>query len=138
LKSTIGYLLFEYIFDILKCVVIKFKVTSRTNVMIPWFQLHSMVSIAPVRLKTMQRKLPACSSVYCSERVKLHNSRIPQSRTRTCLNGTSGVGGCPGSDTDTQSCQAPVNCWGEWTAYGDCTVTCGGGVQTRTRWASYL
>jgi len=124
---------------LLKCVVIKLEVTSSTKFWLRGIQLRSMVLIViPVRLETMKPKLPAWFSVYCSERVKLHNSRIPQSRTRTCLNGTPGVGGCPGSDTDTQSCQAPVNCWGEWTEYGDCTVTCGGGVQTRTRWASCL
>ncbi|XP_063690486.1 uncharacterized protein LOC134823063 [Bolinopsis microptera] len=62
-----------------------------------------------------------------------------QSRTRTCTNPAPLHGGaeCAGDSTDTQPCNTescPIN--GGWTNYGDwleCSVTCGGGSQSRTR-----
>ncbi|XP_013378635.1 SCO-spondin [Lingula anatina] len=64
-----------------------------------------------------------------------------QSRSRSCTSST-GVhddSDCPGSSSETQACNtdvcpAPVDGgWGEWSAYGDCSVTCGDGTKTRTR-----
>ena len=48
-----------------------------------------------------------------------------------------GGAGCPGSSTQTRSCNShccPVNCvWGSWSAYEACSATCGSGNQTRSR-----
>lgn len=46
-----------------------------------------------------------------------------------------GVGSCPNEDTsqsencNTQPC--PIDCVGDWAAWGSCSVDCGGGEQTR-------
>ncbi|XP_055957003.1 coadhesin-like [Patella vulgata] len=62
-----------------------------------------------------------------------------QTRTRVCDSPVPANGGntCPGSTTDNQACNSvacPVDgIWGAWSSYGSCTVTCGGGTQTRSR-----
>ena len=62
-----------------------------------------------------------------------------QTRTRTCSDPTPANEGldCTGSSTDTQPCNpdpCPVDgVWSSWSAPGSCSVTCGIGVQTRTR-----
>uniref|UniRef100_F6PV91 Hemicentin-1 n=1 Tax=Ciona intestinalis TaxID=7719 RepID=F6PV91_CIOIN len=58
-----------------------------------------------------------------------------QQQTRTCNGGTPGVGGCPGSATQSIPCNqhaCPVlGSWSSW--WSTCTVSCGGGTRTRTR-----
>ena len=63
-----------------------------------------------------------------------------QSRSRTCSAPAPAHGGlvCPGSDTETQSCQTgacpPVDgSWAAWGDWGDCTDTCQGPKQSRVR-----
>ncbi|XP_061184989.1 SCO-spondin-like [Saccostrea echinata] len=62
-----------------------------------------------------------------------------QSRTRTCTNPIPQYGGadCIGDLTDTQDCNTdfcPIDGgYTNWTLWDTCTVTCGGGTQTRTR-----
>ncbi|KAK3095541.1 hypothetical protein FSP39_015906, partial [Pinctada imbricata] len=62
-----------------------------------------------------------------------------RSRDRTCTNPTPiGTGStCSGDSTSTESCNTQ-NCpidgnWGSWGSYGSCTLTCGGGLMTRSR-----
>ncbi|XP_056001828.1 coadhesin-like [Ostrea edulis] len=62
-----------------------------------------------------------------------------QSRSRTCTNPTPQYLGksCSGSTSSSRNCNTH-NCpidgnWAAWASYGACTVTCGGGIQTRTR-----
>ncbi|XP_013383271.1 uncharacterized protein LOC106153735 isoform X14 [Lingula anatina] len=62
-----------------------------------------------------------------------------QTKTRLCDNPAPSNGGssCPGSSEMSQQCNTE-NCpvhgnWGYWTYWGTCTVTCGGGTQSRTR-----
>nr|XP_022344318.1 SCO-spondin-like isoform X5 [Crassostrea virginica] len=62
-----------------------------------------------------------------------------QSRTRSCTNPAPQYGGanCVGMSSSTQTCNTQ-NCpidgaWTSWGSYGACTVTCGGGTQTRSR-----
>ncbi|XP_060071250.1 uncharacterized protein LOC132551155 [Ylistrum balloti] len=60
-------------------------------------------------------------------------------RTRTCTNPAPQYNGadCPGSDTTTMDCNTQVciidGAWGQWGSWSQCTVTCGGGKQSRTR-----
>ena len=60
-----------------------------------------------------------------------------QTRNRTC-NGDDQAA-CEGGATDTQPCSDdPLPCpvdgvWTDWSGYGDCSLTCGGGLQTRAR-----
>jgi len=54
--------------------------------------------------------------------------------TRACEGGYQGDVGCQGLDVRFETCQTEV-CpqWSEWGGYSDCDVTCGAGVQIRTR-----
>uniref|UniRef100_A0AAQ4REW4 Thrombospondin-1 n=1 Tax=Gasterosteus aculeatus aculeatus TaxID=481459 RepID=A0AAQ4REW4_GASAC len=73
-------------------------------------------------------------SVTCGEgvitRIRLCNSPTPQMGGRDCQ----------GEGRQTEICQkspCPVNGgWGPWSPWDTCTVTCGGGVQTRKRLCS--
>ncbi|XP_063427422.1 uncharacterized protein LOC134710933 [Mytilus trossulus] len=62
-----------------------------------------------------------------------------QSRTRTCTNPAPSANGmgCIGDDEQTQSCgtdKCPVNGgWSDYTSWGECSKSCGGGTQSRTR-----
>ncbi|XP_048746179.2 uncharacterized protein LOC125658800 [Ostrea edulis] len=62
-----------------------------------------------------------------------------QSRSRSCSNPTPQYGGayCSGFSSNTQVCNTqncPINGgWDMWSNWGSCTVTCGGGTQTRSR-----
>ena len=58
-----------------------------------------------------------------------------QTRTRTCLNGEPGDIGCDvGATDDVSSCnQQACPAWANWGEFGECSLTCAGGVQTRTR-----
>ncbi|XP_020630859.1 ectin-like [Orbicella faveolata] len=66
-----------------------------------------------------------------------------QTRTRTCTNRPPSAGGSncteqnlgpaeEHQDCNTQKCAVPGN-YTDWSSWGECSVTCGGGVQTRTR-----
>ncbi|EDO49967.1 predicted protein, partial [Nematostella vectensis] len=62
-----------------------------------------------------------------------------QMRTRTCTNPAPIGGGrsCYGSSTDKQSCN-PIPCrvdgqWSSWSGWDSCSMSCGGGTQSRTR-----
>ncbi|XP_061184993.1 uncharacterized protein LOC133193009 [Saccostrea echinata] len=62
-----------------------------------------------------------------------------QSRSRSCSNPAPQHGGksCPGSTSSSQNCNTH-NCpidgnWASWGSYGACSLTCGGGVQSRSR-----
>ncbi|XP_013419109.1 A disintegrin and metalloproteinase with thrombospondin motifs adt-1 isoform X2 [Lingula anatina] len=59
-----------------------------------------------------------------------------QVRSRRCEEGVPGVD-CPGSERESRpcnlgSCRVPA-AWTQWSGYGDCSVTCGTGVQSRSR-----
>jgi hypothetical protein len=65
-----------------------------------------------------------------------------QTRTRTCTNPSPANGGadCTGGSSETRSCNTescPVDAvdggWTTWSSWGTCSLTCGGGTQTRTR-----
>ena len=56
-------------------------------------------------------------------------------RTRECINGSTGHRGCEIGGTIEQISCSKEKCafWSTWSKYSDCTVTCGDGVKTRTR-----
>ncbi|XP_061184995.1 SCO-spondin-like [Saccostrea echinata] len=62
-----------------------------------------------------------------------------KSRSRSCNNPAPAGGGndCAGSSTSSATCTlsaCPIDGnWGSWGSYGSCTVSCGGGTQTRSR-----
>ncbi|KAK3083453.1 hypothetical protein FSP39_022988 [Pinctada imbricata] len=62
-----------------------------------------------------------------------------QSRTRACNNPAPRHGGasCSGSTSSIQNCNTnhcPIDGkWGSWGRWGSCSLTCGGGTQTRSR-----
>ncbi|XP_038063563.1 A disintegrin and metalloproteinase with thrombospondin motifs 6-like isoform X2 [Patiria miniata] len=65
-----------------------------------------------------------------------------RSRYRTCTNPAPQNGGqtCTGSSTEYQQCSNSLACsvpvnggWSSWSLFGACSVTCGGGQQTRSR-----
>lgn len=65
-----------------------------------------------------------------------------RSRERECNNPSPQHGGqyCTGQTTESEICVKP-NCavdgrWGEWSSYSGCSVTCGEGTQTRTRYCN--
>ena len=55
--------------------------------------------------------------------------------TRLCRHGIVGQAGCEGNSTRIVSCQiAPCpSAWSEWSMYGSCSASCGGGTRNRTR-----
>nr|XP_039269684.1 SCO-spondin-like isoform X2 [Styela clava] len=54
-------------------------------------------------------------------------------RTRTCIGGEVGKGGCVGRRTQHRRCEKPECEWSDWELFGACSVTCGTGTKTRTR-----
>src|SRR3989344_3744687 len=62
-----------------------------------------------------------------------------QYRYRTCTNPVPAYGGadCVGPSSESQACntqECPIDGgWSAWSAWSACSVTCGGGTQTRTR-----
>ncbi|CAK8695094.1 uncharacterized protein LOC143446070 [Clavelina lepadiformis] len=53
-----------------------------------------------------------------------------ESKERHCVGGQIGNDGCIGDAIATQTC---CEDFGQWSEYGDCSETCGGGERTRTR-----
>lgn len=62
-----------------------------------------------------------------------------QTRTRTCTNPVPQYNGsdCEGEHTENRMCflkHCPVDCvWMPWTPWNNCSLECGGGIQTRSR-----
>ncbi|XP_071168590.1 uncharacterized protein [Mytilus edulis] len=60
-------------------------------------------------------------------------------RSRTCTDPTPAHGGsdCSGDGSETETCNTQVcvidGGWGSWSAYGSCSVTCGGGKSSRSK-----
>ncbi|XP_062579319.1 coadhesin-like [Saccostrea cucullata] len=65
-----------------------------------------------------------------------------QDRQRSCTNPAPQYGGaqCSGATTSTQDCNTQVciidGSWSNWSGFGDCSVSCGGGKQSRTRFCT--
>ncbi|XP_078487952.1 uncharacterized protein LOC100179634 isoform X3 [Ciona intestinalis] len=58
-------------------------------------------------------------------------------RTRPCVNGNPGMAGCTGPSNQTEACNSKTcPSWNDWSVWSPCSVTCGEGVQSRTRTCS--
>ena len=66
-------------------------------------------------------------SITCGSGIK--------TRTRECINGRPGDLGCQFGTTVEENGCSKEKCpfWSDWSAYSDCSVTCGDGRKTRTR-----
>jgi len=59
-----------------------------------------------------------------------------QQRSRICRHGNPGDIGCEGEPEETKNCQAPREfcpTWSLWSSWSSCSVTCGVGIQDKTR-----
>ena len=56
-------------------------------------------------------------------------------RTRSCVGGEVGATGCEGLSVEESPCNTTPcpGVWGEWTQLGNCSVTCGDGIQNERR-----
>ncbi|KAL4219909.1 hypothetical protein ACF0H5_020321 [Mactra antiquata] len=94
----------------------------------------------------------ACNTLYCpidgdwttwgswaNCGVTCSDDPVYINRIRACTNPAPQYNGadCAGNDTDTKVCDidpCPINGeWNSWNAYGECSLTCLGGVRNRTR-----
>ncbi|CAH1772616.1 unnamed protein product, partial [Owenia fusiformis] len=115
------------------------QVTDRQSGTVTTFTCDCWVDSSPYYVETLAFQVHGVWSDWSFDDCSVTCGGGTQSGTRACDNPPpSGTGAaCTGDSFTDQSCntnECPINGgWNEWSEFGSCSSTCGGGTKTRSR-----